>query len=96
MAKEKVRVRGLAQIAAGIFGLWGALASGKGCFDLLWGTPEANLYAPAPWAFVSREQWLRYGGFELIYGLVCLGVAWTLVSYARLLPPFIERTPPQD
>ena len=88
---ERVRIRGLAVIAAWIFGLWGAVVAPKGVYDLLWGAPEANRYAPEPWAFVSREAWLRYGGFELAYGLACLALAWYLVRFSRFLPETVER-----
>lgn len=92
---ERLRIRGLAVISAWIFGIWGGVAAGKGFFDLFWGEPEANLYAPQAWGFVSREQWLRYGGFELVYGLACLGLAWFLVLYSRRLPETIERAAPR-
>jgi hypothetical protein len=88
---ETIKVRGLARLAAALFGGWGALVAFKGIYDLFWGEPEANLYAPAPWAFVTKEQWLRYGGFELVYGLACLGIMAYLVSYARFLPETIRR-----
>ncbi|MFH1725479.1 MAG: hypothetical protein ABII00_12790 [Elusimicrobiota bacterium] len=91
MPTRKVKVRGLAVISAGIFGVWGAPVAVKGVYDLLWGQPEANLYAPAPWEFVTREQWLRYGGFELTYGLCCLALAWFLLRYSRFLPEAVSR-----
>jgi hypothetical protein len=81
-----VKIQGLAVIAAWIFAIWGGLVALKGLYDLLLGVPEANAYAPAPWAFISREQWLRYGGFELAYGLACLGVGAFLSRFARFLP----------
>jgi len=88
---RRIRVRGLAVLAAWIFGLWGALVSCKGLYDLFWGVPEANAYSPQPWGFVTREAWLRYGGFELSYGICCLALAWYLVRYSRFLPESIER-----
>jgi len=78
-------------MAAWIFGLWGAIVTPKGVYDLFWGSPEANLYAPEAWAFVSKEQWLRYGGFEVVYGLACLGVALYLVRFSKFLPESISR-----
>lgn len=78
-------------MAAWIFGLWGAVIAPKGLYDLFWGAPEANLYAPAPWAFVTREQWLRYGGFELAYGLCCIALAYFAYRYSRFLPETIVR-----
>ncbi|MDE2291306.1 MAG: hypothetical protein KGL53_04420 [Elusimicrobia bacterium] len=67
----------------------------KGAYDLLLGgQPEANLYSPAPWQFVTRAQWHRYAGFELLYGLACLGVAVALWRYARFLPDWVEREEP--
>ena len=88
---EKLKIRGLARLSAAIFGVWGAAVALKALYDLFAGEPEANLYAPEKWAFVTREQWLRYGGFELAYGLACLGLAWALVKYARFLPEVVER-----
>ena len=93
MKTEKVKIRGLARIAAWMFGVWGAVVVPKGVYDLFIGEPEANLYAPQPWAFVTREQWLRYGGFELVYGLCCLALAVTLWRYARFLPETVRRNP---
>jgi len=86
LGTQRIAVRGLPRIGAWLFGVWGAVVVLKSVYDLFWGTPEANLYAPAPWAFVSKEQWLRYAGFELCYGLCCLGLALGLVRYSRFLP----------
>lgn len=55
------------------------------------GEPEANLYAPQAWAFVSRSQWLRYAGFELVYGLAAMALAFFLFRYARFVPETLER-----
>jgi hypothetical protein len=88
---ERVKIRGLARLAARIFAGWGALVAFKGLWDLVAGEPEANLYAPAKWAFVTREQWQRWAGFELLYGLACGGLAWYCVRWARRLPETIER-----
>ena len=95
MASSKVKVRGLARLAAGLFACWGALAAPKGVYDLfLGGEPEANLYSPAPWQFVTREQWSRYAAFELVYGLACLALAVYCWRYARFLPEWRERAEP--
>ena len=88
---EKIKIRGLARIPAGVFGVWGAVVSLKALYDLFSGEPEANLYAPEKWAFVTQEQWLRYAGFELAYGAACLALAWALLRYSRLLPETMER-----
>ena len=85
----------MARISAFILCLWGAVIAPKGIFDIFVGEPEANLYAPAPWAFVTREQWLRYGGFELAYGLSCLALAWALWRYSRFLPETRDRRAPR-
>jgi hypothetical protein len=92
----RIKVRGLAHVAAGILGVWGAIAAAKGFYDIfLGGTPEANLYAPEPWAFVTREQWARYARFELVYGAACLLLAAAVVRYARFLPELVERPSPE-
>ena len=88
---EKIKIKGLPRIAGAILGVWGAVVACKALYDLFAGEPEANIYSPAPWQFVSQEQWLRYGGFELAYGLACAGLAWWLFRYSRLLPEWIER-----
>ncbi|MBI4249745.1 MAG: hypothetical protein A3G41_02840 [Elusimicrobia bacterium RIFCSPLOWO2_12_FULL_59_9] len=90
---RKVKVRGLARLASLIFGGWGILVGLKGLYDVLWGEPEANIYAPQPWGFVSKEAWLRYGGFETVYGLACAALALCLWRYSRLLPETVERPP---
>ena len=83
---EKVKIRGLAHIFAVIFAVWGLAVSGKAVYDLFIGEPEANLYSAQPWTFITQEEWLRYGGFELAYGLSCLALAWGAKHYARRLP----------
>lgn len=74
-----------------MFSVWGGVVSVKALYDLFLGEPEANRYAPQPWDFVTREQWLRYGGFELAYGACCLALAWFLFRYARSLPETVSR-----
>ena len=94
---EKIKIRGLARISAFFLAAWGTVVTLKSLHDLFIGEPEANLYAPKKWAFVTQEQWLRYGGFELAYGLSCLALAWVIFRYAEFLPNFIEReSQPQD
>ena len=89
---EKIKVRALLHISAALFALWGVFVVAKGFSDrFLGGEPEANRYAPAPWAFVTQEQWARYGSFELVYGLACVGLAVLLVRYARFLPETVSR-----
>src|SRR5947207_15788627 len=89
---EKIKVRGLVQLSGALFGAWGGVVVLKGFYDrFLGGEPEANLYAPAPWAFVSREQWSRYSFFELAYGLACVALAVALFRYARFLPDTVSR-----
>ena len=89
--RESIKIRGLARLAAAIFAGWGGLVSFKGLYDLFWGEPEANLYAPVKWAFVTEPQWMRWAGFELTYGLACIGLAWYCVRWARSLPETIQR-----
>ena len=91
MAASKVKIRGLARLMAGLFAVWGACVAPKGLYDLFLGEPEANLYSPAPWQFVTREQWQRYAGFELLYGAACLALAVALLRYSRFLPEWVAR-----
>ncbi|MHB9155790.1 MAG: hypothetical protein ACYC5N_08905 [Endomicrobiales bacterium] len=88
---EKIKVRGLVCSAGWIFFLWGCAVTIKGFRDAFWGEPEANLYSPSRWEFVSQNQWLTWSGFEIAYGLACAGIAFLLWNYARRLPDFIER-----
>lgn len=88
---ETIKIRGLARLASAIFAGWGGLVCLKGLWDLFLGEPEANLYAPARWAFVTQEQWLRYAGFELAYGAACLALAWYCRRWGARLPETIER-----
>ena len=88
---EKIKIRGLAHLLSGLLGLWGGAVALKALYDLFAGEPEANLYAPQKWAFVTEEQWMRYAGFELAYGLACLALAWAVLKYARFLPEVVER-----
>ncbi len=89
--QETIKIKGLARLAAAIFAGWGGLVAFKGLWDLFAGEPEANLYAPQKWDFVTEAQWLRWSGFELAYGMACLGLAWYCLRWARRLPATIER-----
>lgn len=88
---EKIKIRGLALIASRVFAVWGGIVGLKALYDLFVGEPEANLYSPEKWQFVTREQWLRYGGFELAYGLSLLALALFLRRYGAFLPEHVER-----
>lgn len=88
---EKIKIRGLALIPAWAFGVWGSIVALKAVYDLFVGEPEANIYAAEKWQFVTQQQWLRYGGFELAYGLSLVALALLLRSYARFLPESVER-----
>jgi len=88
---EKVKIRGLSRIVSWIFGIWGTVVFFKAVHDLFLGQPEANVYAPKPWDFVTREQWLRYGGFELVYALACLALSGYAFFYGKRFPEWMER-----
>lgn len=91
MTSRKVKISGLARLAAGLFAVWGALVAPKGLYDLFIGQPEANLYSAQPWQFVTQEQWRRYAAFEVLYGAACLALAVFLARYSRFLPEWVER-----
>jgi len=93
---QKIVIRGLARLASRIFFVWGGLAALKGLWDCFLGEPEANFFSAQPWEFVTREQWFRYAGFEITYGLACLALAWALRAYSRRLPEWIERDTPGE
>lgn len=40
---------------------------------------------------MTREQWLRWAGFELCYGLALLGLAWYCLRWGRRLPETVSR-----
>jgi hypothetical protein len=77
-AQETIKIRGLARLAAAIFAGWGGLVAFKGLWDLFVGEPEA--------------QWLRYAGFELVYGLAAVGLAWFCWRWSRRLPETVRRS----
>lgn len=91
VSQETIKVRGLARLAAAMFAGWGGLALFKGVYDLLGGEPEANLYAPKPWAFVTKAQWGRYAAFEAVFGLCLLALAWFCLAYGKRLPETVRR-----
>jgi hypothetical protein len=88
---KKIKIRGLALSAGWIFLIWGALVALKGFWDVFWGEPEANFYSSAKWEFISKHQWLTWSGFEITYGVACIGVAYLLRKYAQYLPDYIEK-----
>ena len=91
MKQEKIIVRGLVRCAGWIFVIWGFIIALKGLWDSFFGEPEANYFSSQPYEFVTLEQWLRYAGFEIAYGLACIGVAYLLFLYAAYLPEYYTR-----
>jgi hypothetical protein len=89
---EKIKIRGLFQSAGWIFFIWGSIVAVKGAYDVFWGEPEANYFSAAKWEFVSRQQWYTWSGFEISYGLACIGVAYLLRTVARRVPVVIARS----
>ncbi len=88
---EKVKIRGLVTSSGWLFLLWGVLVTLKGLWDVSLGEPEANLYSPQKWEFISRQQWFTWSGFEIAYGLACIGLALVLWNYAKRVPEYKER-----
>lgn len=88
---QKVKVRGLARIAGWIFCGWGGVVAFLGLYHAFWGEPEANYYSPEKWEFVTKAQWLRWTGFEMTYGLACVGLGLACWEFAKRLPEWIER-----
>jgi hypothetical protein len=84
---RKVKIRGLIVIAGTIFLIWGAIVGIKGLYDAFFGEPEANFFSLTKWEFVTRAQWLRWSGFELVYGLSAIALGLYL---RRLSAKFAE------
>lgn len=89
---EKVAVAGLCRMAARILGSVGVLAGLKGAWDLTFGEPEAQFFSAVPWAIVSKAAWLRFGLFEVAFGLACLGLGRAVWIFSRRLPEFKDRS----
>lgn len=88
---KKIKIRGLASIAGWIFIIWGIIVTLKGFWDVFLGEPEANIYSPNKWDFISQKQWLTWSGFEIAYGLACVGITYLIWEYAKFLPEHIEK-----
>jgi hypothetical protein len=87
---EKVAVAGLGRFAAWILGSVGVLAVLKGAWDLTFGEPEAQFFSAGPWSIVSKSAWLRFGLFEFVFGVACLGLGRAVWIYSRRLPEWKE------
>jgi len=92
---KRVAVRGVVRFPSVLFFLVGGGAALKGIWDSFFGAPEANVFSPVPWSFVTREEWLRFAGFELAFGLACVGVGLTLWVWSRELPLCCEIKSPR-
>lgn len=88
---KKIKIRGLIVIAGTIFLLWGGIIILKGLYDAFWAEPEANYFSPKKWEFVSQNEWLRWSGFELSYGLFCFGFGIYLRKIATSFPEYQEK-----
>jgi len=88
---KKVKIRGLFIIAGTIFLFWGALIATKGIYDAFSGEPEANYFSSYKWEFVSRAEWLRWSGLELVYGLSSFALGIYLRKIARSFGEYQEK-----
>jgi len=60
--------------------LGGGVLLAKSLYDLTAGRPYANLFSPAPWAFVSIRQFVNFTLAELLCGAVGLLAGWLAVK----------------
>ncbi len=81
---------GLGRLAARILGSVGGVTGLKGVWDLTVGVPEAQFFSAVPWTIVSKSDWLRFGLFEIVFGLACLGLGRSVWIFSRRLPEFKE------
>jgi len=88
---EKIKIRGLVFSAGWIFLTWGMIITLKGFWDTFLGEPEANLYSPHKWEFITKSQWFNWAGFEITYGIACIFIACALKAYAARVPEYIEK-----
>lgn len=93
---EKIKIRGLLRGSGWAFLLWGGLVAVKGLYDAFIGEPEANFYSLQKWEFVTKEEWLRYSGFEWAYGMACVGTALLVWRFAKRVPEIISRERPEN
>lgn len=70
-----MKVRGLVKIAGWIFLGWGSVVTTKGFLDAFWLSPESE--------FVPLGKWVKYAGFEIVYGLACCIVGILLFEYIK-------------
>jgi hypothetical protein len=82
------------RVSSVVFKIWGAVAALKGIYDLVSGAPEANMFSAEKWQFVTYEQWLRWGGFELTYGLFCAAFGYLLFAVAAAVKKSDTSLPP--
>ncbi len=80
---EKIKIRGLVCQSGWIFFIWGIIVAIKGLLDAFILNPESE--------FVSLDEWLKYAGFELTYGLACLGVGILLFKFSPRVKEYIVR-----
>ena len=72
----------LALLAAWVFS-FGARGGLKGLWDAFWARWKPVSFPPNPGIFVTRDQWFRFAGFELTYGLACVALGAACRAYAR-------------
>ena len=79
---QKVRYRAIFRSSGWIFSIWGSIVIIKGLYDAFVGVPESE--------FITSDKWLKYSGFEVVYGLACLTVGYLIFEFAKRIPEFIE------
>jgi len=81
---QKIKYRAVFKSSGWIFTVWGIIVVIKGLYDVFVGLPESE--------FVPLENFAKYSGFEIVYGLACVLVGLIIFEFAKKLPEIIERT----
>ncbi len=72
----KKEIRGLVKLAGWAFYGWGVLVTIFGFLRLLGvNKPDSE--------FVTAADWLRFGVFQITYGMVCVGVGYLLFLFMK-------------
>lgn len=83
MEYREVKLRAVVRTGGWIFIIWGIIVVIKGILDAFILEPESE--------FIALKDWIRYSGFEITYGVVCILFGLVILEFSKRVKEKIKR-----
>jgi len=80
---KEVKLRPVVRTSGWIFVIWGTVVVIKGILDAFFLEPESE--------FITIKEWIRYAGFEIIYGFACIIFGLVIFEFSKRVKEKIKK-----